>query len=717
MKKILKRHLFRALTVLLAVVMLSGVTAEARAGVSTDYTLTGNQAEDVLTVAKAQIGKTRSDFGWTVDWCGYFTGWSGYTAGADFPTTKTYWANGRMITYWFVKNNKGTFYYFRDGNYDSLVSHHADLNSAALSRCIKSNRSTFVPKRGDIIHFLWNNADASTNWSHVGLVDSYSNGTITTIEGNVNDKVVKTTHKLSDTQVVGFVRPNYVDNSNKKPVLTIQFNASKQDGTPSVSSDTFSMDSSGYIVKNGTRDLTTWELGYGYPSGLYNVSSFGLTNDSWAFVGWERTFGINDTRVFDEDRFYLAEQIYPELKDGSQTVTLYARWEYLNPGMTGKSGLYTVESTYAENMLLTVAEGSNSSGANLQLNQATGSSSQIFRLEELAGQTGVYSITSLASGLKVNACGTVSGDNVDQESANSSLAQQWTLVYGGGERVWLSPMNDSGLLMQIDDANYAEGSNVMLGLRVYDDHASWKLNALSGWQKIDNVWYYFENGNAVTGWKQVDGASYYFNNSGVMQTGWQQIGGNWYYLGSAMATGWKQVGSTWYYFNASGVMQTGWQKINNVWYYLGSNGAMQTGWQSISGSWYYLGSNGAMQTGWQKINGTWYYLGTNGKMVTGWQKIGSTWYYFSSNGAMVTGWQAINGKTYFFKTTGAMASGEWCDGYWLNADGTFTYPYRASWHQNDKGWWYGDASGWYAKNTTVVIDGKSYTFDANGYMK
>ena len=99
MRSIGKKHLFRTLgLVLLAVIMLAGVSREAEAEVSTDYTLTGNQAQDVLAVAKAQIGKTKSDFGWTVDWCGYFAGWCGYTAGADFPSSKTYWANGSQLS-------------------------------------------------------------------------------------------------------------------------------------------------------------------------------------------------------------------------------------------------------------------------------------------------------------------------------------------------------------------------------------------------------------------------------------------------------------------------------------------------------------------------------------------------------------------------------------------------------------------------------------------
>ncbi len=37
------------------------------------------------------------------------------------------------------------------------------------------------------------------------------------------------------------------------------------------------------------------------------------------------------------------------------------------------------------------------------------------------------------------------------------------------------------------------------------------------------------------------------------------------------------------------------------------------------------------------------------------------------------------------------------------------------WQKDSIGWWYGDDSGWYAKNETIKIDGKNYNFNASGY--
>ncbi len=138
-------------------------------------------------------------------------------------------------------------------------------------------------------------------------------------------------------------------------------------------------------------------------------------------------------------------------------------------------------------------------------------------------------------------------------------------------------------------------------------------------------------------------------------TGWQKIEGKWYFYDpdGSKHTGWLKSGNDWYYLNAEGAMQTGWVKISGIWYYLNNSGAMQTGWVKVSDKWYYLNSSGAMQTGWVKVAGKWYYLNSSGAMRTGWQQSSGYWYYLEDSGVMLANTsKTIGGKTYFFNAYG-----------------------------------------------------------------
>lgn len=119
--------------------------------------------------------------------------------------------------------------------------------------------------------------------------------------------------------------------------------------------------------------------------------------------------------------------------------------------------------------------------------------------------------------------------------------------------------------------------------------------------------------------------------------GWVQSGKIWYYQADGKyVTGWKKIDNVWYYFDSKGIMKTGWQKVDGIWYYLKSWGGMATGWQKIDGVWYYLTGSGAMKTGWLQTGGKWYYLSGSGAMKTGWVKWNNNWYYMDSSGAMLT---------------------------------------------------------------------------------
>ena len=241
--------------------------------------------------------------------------------------------------------------------------------------------------------------------------------------------------------------------------------------------------------------------------------------------------------------------------------------------------------------------------------------------------------------------------------------------------------------------------------KVYYFNADFQIEKIdmNGWQKIENQWYWIENGQVAVGWRIINGSWYYLDEiTGIMKTGWYQVKGRWYYsTGSgAMQTGWiRPNGRTWYYLTGSGAMAEGWQKIGNTWYYLTpGNGEMKTGWYQVKGKWYYSTGSGAMQTGWIRPNGrTWYYLTGSGAMAEGWQKIGNTWYYLTpGNGAMQTGWIRPNGRTwYFLRENGAMVANSWqkLSGKWYHFDANGVM-----------------ATGW------KYIGGYKYYFNSNGAL-
>uniref|UniRef100_UPI00189B7A49 SH3 domain-containing protein n=1 Tax=Clostridium perfringens TaxID=1502 RepID=UPI00189B7A49 len=115
-------------------------------------------------------------------------------------------------------------------------------------------------------------------------------------------------------------------------------------------------------------------------------------------------------------------------------------------------------------------------------------------------------------------------------------------------------------------------------------------SSTSKWEKKDNKWYYYENGNMVTGWKLVDGKWYYLEGSGVMATGWKELGGIWYYLNEsgAMVKGWQTISGKTYYFNDSGHMLVGKQTIDGKSYEFNGSGQLisDTGDISLSESTY-----------------------------------------------------------------------------------------------------------------------------------
>lgn len=236
---------------------------------------------------------------------------------------------------------------------------------------------------------------------------------------------------------------------------------------------------------------------------------------------------------------------------------------------------------------------------------------------------------------------------------------------------------------------------------------------VTGWQKLDSKWYYFNPYMYTSCMAGINEKHYYFDTNGVMLTGW---------ISDTNINGEK----IWYYALSNGELVTEWQKINNKWYFfhpdsfiMFSGGAWE-----IYGKAYYLDSSGAMRTGWiSTVNDDgetiWCYAQPNGELVTGWQKINGKWYYFYPEGYAMypEGIREINGEKYYFDKSGAMQTG------WFTKDGFICYSnssgvIQKGWQSIDGKWYYFDPDDYHMyKNGETYINDKTYYFDENGIMQ
>lgn len=255
------------------------------------------------------------------------------------------------------------------------------------------------------------------------------------------------------------------------------------------------------------------------------------------------------------------------------------------------------------------------------------------------------------------------------------------------------------------------------GLRYYLDETSGRMN--TGWKQLSDKWYFFNpSGSMNTGWLNDNGARYYLGTDGTMATGWQELNGQYYYLDPSsgkMTTGWKNINDKWYFLQESGVMSTGWLDNNGVRYYLNNDGSMATGWHTDGTSKYYLAGNGAVSTGWQLIDNSWYFFNQSGAMTTGWINPDGSWYYIGNDGKMQSGWLEERGAKYYLSNSSGKMTVGWrqIDGYWYYFGGSGAMATGMT-QVGGQQYYLNPADGKMAASATFVLDGISYTADANG---
>ena len=255
--------------------------------------------------------------------------------------------------------------------------------------------------------------------------------------------------------------------------------------------------------------------------------------------------------------------------------------------------------------------------------------------------------------------------------------------------------------------------------------------AVTGWQKINGKWYYFDE-NSDDPWMYyndeednaaypIDGKLYYFSSDGDMLTGWCSDGthrmlarGN----GSLYADEWYQEDDDWYYFNGRGEMIVDAEnyEINGISYSFDSTGICKNPYASAE-----------KHVGWYKKSSDdgydWYYYNSDSSLLTGWLKDGGKWYYLDpeSDGAMFSdGIKNINGVVYCFGKSGALVDGwyhvyfedDYIGWFYCNEGVAVT-----GWKLINNVWYYFDPdTSFMSSNNTRTINGKMYRFAESGAM-
>ena len=192
------------------------------------------------------------------------------------------------------------------------------------------------------------------------------------------------------------------------------------------------------------------------------------------------------------------------------------------------------------------------------------------------------------------------------------------------------------------------------------------------------------------------------------------------------------AGNRMYYFGKTPgkvVKKTGWQKVTvngkfYGWFYFTKNGNHYK--NKLLKSGYYFKENGKLASGMYKVGKKTYFFipstssKRNGKMVKGRLTTdGKNWYYAYKTGVLrKSGWQNVKGNSYYFKNYKAVRNTFIKKGStygYLDNTGRFTTGWVIENDSKNRVRYIDPTRKGFVKNTSRVIDGLLYYFDADGY--
>lgn len=282
---------------------------------------------------------------------------------------------------------------------------------------------------------------------------------------------------------------------------------------------------------------------------------------------------------------------------------------------------------------------------------------------------------------------------------------------------------------------------------------------VTGWKKVDGVWYYYAPAMVTNGYYDIDNdGCYYFDSNGVMKAnGWIPYGESYMYADEygRLANGAVNIGGTEYLFrgytlcydgcytddngaayvsdgeaHAARINDNGWTKVYGYWYYT-QNGRVYTGNLSLEDGDFFLDYNTGRMLLDAEYSGSYY--GADGRRQSGWKWIDGYWYYYKANHYKAqNGIYDIDGKRYCFGNGGKLLANTTYYDSWENRmyvvdasgivsdDYTVTEGivyYNGSAYLPDYEGWYGDyyfSDGQMVINNIIYDNGAHYYLDAHG---
>ena len=470
-----------------------------------------------------------------------------------------------------------------------------------------------------------------------------------------------------------------------------------------ISGQTYYFDASGYMV-TGWKEINTKDY-------FFNASGV-MVKDNWQGAYYLGSDGAMLTNTFTKDGYYVGS-------DGAyytnRWVKVDGKYYYMDAnGKTKKNAWQGAYYLGIDGVMLT--------------NAFTPDGYYV-------GSDGVY-----VRNQKVTVDGKVYYLNADGKVAKNQWSGDYYLDGNGNvvKNKWIGNYwcGEDGEYVKnawVDNNKYYVGSN---GVYVTNQWVgNYYLNGAGLVTKNAWVGSYWcgEDGKYVkSSW--VDNNKYYVGANGIYVT--NQWVGDYYLNGAGLVTKNAWVGDYWCGKDGKYVKNT-WagnywcgedgKYVKNAWvdnnkYYVGSNGVYVT--NQWVGDYYLNGAGLVTENAWVGS----YWCGEDGKYVkSSW--VDNNKYYVGANGIYVTN-QWVG--DYYLNGAGLVTKNAWVGNYWCGSDGKYV---KSAWVDNNRyyvnengvyvaGAWEKDSKGWkyhagnvYAKDITLNINGTSYTFDSNGYMK